>query len=197
MYKKRFFFTFTLIIVALIAYLYFVIFSQPTLEKDLRSQYLKGGNFQLMHNEKPFELSQLKGNPVILYFGYTYCPDVCPVGLALIRDVLNSAKKFENVPAIFVTIDPNRDTAEKLQEYVSFFHPNIIPLRGTELETQKVIHAYGGFFRKSAPESSNAAEYLVDHSAYYYLIDSEGELVRVYDHSVTAAQLAESLRSVL
>lgn len=197
MYLKKFFFTFTLIILSLITYLCFVIFSQPSLEKDLRSQYLKGGDFQLMHDKKPFSLSSLKGSPVILYFGYTFCPDICPVGLAVIRDALNSEEEFKNIPVIFVTIDPDRDSSERLKEYVGFFHQNIIPLRGQAEETQAIIKAYGGFFRKNIPDIAENSEYVVDHSAYYYLIDANGELTRVYDHSISSEVLAESLRGLL
>tara|TARA_R110002072_G_scaffold83910_3_gene190177 strand:+ start:7000 stop:7596 length:597 start_codon:yes stop_codon:yes gene_type:complete len=198
LYLKRFFFTFTVIILSLLVYLYVVIFSQPTLEKDLRSQYLKGGDFQLMSNEKPFSLNQLQGRPVILYFGYTYCPDVCPVGLAVIRNVLNSAPdEFTNVSVVFITLDPDRDTTDKLKEYVSFFHQNIIPLRGRVEDIQNIIKSYGGFFRKVTPADKTSNEYVVDHSAYYYLIDSKGELMRVFDHSVSVGQLAESLRGLL
>lgn len=197
MYLKRFLFTFVLIILSILAYLYFIVFAQAITEKDLRSQYLKGGDFQLLESDKPFSLSQLKGAPVILYFGYTYCPDVCPVGLAVIRDVLNSSKRFSDVPAIFVTLDQERDTAEKLSEYVAFFHQNIIPLRGEVDEIQKVIEAYGGSFIKVIPSGAKNSEYLISHSSYYYLIDSNGELTRVYDHSVSAETLAESLRGLL
>lgn len=197
MFLKRFLFTFAFIIFSVLLYLYITVFSQPSLEKDLRSQYLKGGDFKLLHNETPFFLNQLKGRPVILYFGYTSCPDVCPVGLAVIRDVLRSSEAFNDVPAVFVTLDPERDSTKKLQEYVSFFHENIIPLRGEVEEIRKVIEAYGGFFRKVASENAKSGDYLVDHSAYYYLIDSKGELVRVFDHSVSSKELAESLRSAL
>lgn len=189
--------TASFIVVSLLGYMYFVVFSQPVIEKDIRAQYLKGGDFQLLNNNQPFSLSQLRGKPVILYFGYTHCPDVCPVGLALIRDVLKNDEAFEKVSAIFITLDPDRDTTESLKEYTAFFHPTIIPLRGALDDTRKVVQAYGGFFRKVIPEGRENDDYLVDHSAYYYLISAEGELTRVFDHSVTVDQLSESLRPLL
>lgn len=201
MYLKKFLFTFSSILIVLFFYLYFVVSAKPTVEKDLRSQYLKAGNFELLSDGLPFELHKLKGHPVILYFGYTSCPDVCPVGLALIRDVLASSEKFSLVPALFVTLDPARDTPERLKEYVSFFHKNIIPLSGSLEQIKSVIESYGGFFRHSVKEVSSETvtetDYLVDHSAYYYLIDTNGELSRVFDHSVTSKELAESLRTLL
>lgn len=178
--------------------MYFFIFATPTVEKDIRSQYLKAGNFKLLFDEQPFELNQLKGQPVILYFGYTFCPDVCPVGLAVIRDALNSSEKFSKVPVLFVTLDPGRDTAERLREYVSFFHKNIIPLRGSLEQIKSVIEAYGGFLRHTVKNHEKMdKDYLVDHSAYYYLLNKQGELVRVFDHSITSADLAEILKSLL
>lgn len=197
MQLKRFLFTFTAILISLIVFLYFTIFSQAKIEKDIRSQYLKGGNFQLLNDGKPFELTQLKGRPVILYFGYTSCPDVCPVGLALIRDALNSSDKLSGVPAVFVTLDPERDTLKILKDYVAFFHANIIPLTGSLENIRAVIESYGGFFRHVNKNASEDGQYLVDHSAYYYVIDSSGELIRVYDHSVSSKELAETVKSLL
>ena len=195
---KRFLLTLGVILSVLVCTLYFLIFSSAPLEKDIRSQYLKAGDFQLHLKGKPFKLSELKGQPVILYFGYSSCPDVCPVGLAVIRDVLNSSDKFNDVKALFVTLDPERDTPDVLREYTQFFHPNIIPLSGALENIKKVIESYGGFVRNNRPRSSEvASNYQVDHSAYYYLIDANSELVRVLDHSATAKEIADALRRLL
>lgn len=200
MYLKKFVFTFAFMLLGLITYSYVFVFSKPVVEKDLRSQYLKAGNFELNLGDQSFSLKQLKGKPVVLYFGYTSCPDVCPVGLALIRDALNSSEDFQDIPAIFVTLDPERDTADKLREYVAFFHKNILPLRGSVEQVKSVIEAYGGFFRFVSQDDQPDTEeisYLVDHSTYYYLIDAQGDLIRVFDHSLTSLELAESLRTLL
>ena len=197
----RFIFPFSLILFCLVSFLYFVNFSSPTNEKDLRSQYLKAGNFQLLSEGHSFELNQLNGHPVLLYFGYTSCPDVCPVGLAVIRDVLNSSEDFSSVSALFVTLDPDRDSFQKLKEYVSFFHKNIIPLSGSIEQIKTVIEAYGGFFTYASKNGKSfddmETDYLVNHSAFYYLIDSEGQLMRVFDHSATSKEIAESLEALL
>ncbi len=177
-------------------YLFF--FQQPPVEKDLRAQYLKAGDFELSYENQPFKLSSLKGKPLILYFGYTSCPDVCPLGLGLIRDVLNSDKQFKDIPAVFVTLDPKRDTADVLKSYTEFFHPNIVPLTGSFEEIRSVAEAYGGFVMH-APLGREASEdtYRVDHSAYYYLIDANNELVRVFDHQVQPKEIASVLRRLL
>ena len=198
MRSKRFLFTVSIIFFLLGASLSLFIYSSSSVEKDLRSQYLKAGDFQLSHQGKPFKLSDLKGQPVILYFGYTSCPDVCPLGLAVIRDVLKSSEEFSKVKTLFVTLDPARDTPEVLQQYTAFFHPNIIPLTGSLSDIKGVIEAYGGFLRHHSPANEQQPDvYMVDHSAYYYLIDSNSELVRVIDHHVSAENLAESLRHLL
>lgn len=168
-------------------------------DKDARASYLKGGDFTLSSGFGSFSLSGQKGYPVILYFGYTYCPDICPVGLAVIRDALVSDSAFAKVKALFVTVDPARDTAARLAEYVKFFHPNIVPLRGSEAEVKAVAQSYGTYFMKGPPsKDAQAGEgYSVDHTAYFYLIDAEGALVRVMDHATSSTQLAESLRPLL
>lgn len=168
--------------------------SQSVKDKDVRATYLKGGDFTLRSGSGSVSLSSLSGHPVILYFGYTYCPDVCPVGLAVIRDALQADPAFADVKTLFVTVDPARDTAQRLAEYVAFFHPNIIPLHGSEAEIKAVAQNYGTYFMKGAPEGET---YAVDHTAYFYLIDAHGELVRVLDHATTPAQLAESLKALL
>ena len=168
------------------------------LEKDLKSQYLKAGDFQLYHDGQPFKLSSLKGRPTILYFGYTNCPDVCPVGLAVIRDALNSDLNFAAVKALFVTLDPERDNPQKMTEYAAFFHANIIALTGTVKEIRQVTDAYGTFFRRAMSASSDKDnEYTVDHSSYYYLIDQQGSLVRVLNHDTKSTELAKILSQLL
>lgn len=195
---KRFLLTLGVILCVLSAGLYYFIFASPALEKDLRSQYLKAGDFELRQQHDPFKLSDMKGQPVILYFGYSSCPDVCPVGLAVIRDVLNSSDELSDLKALFVTLDPKRDTPEVLQEYTHFFHPNIIPLTGKIEEIKTVIESYGGFLRNNQPVSADVStNYLVDHSAYYYLIDANSELFRVFDHSTSAKEIADALRRLL
>jgi protein SCO1/2 len=192
---KRLGFTLLLFLVALFGYLASINLSNG-LEKDLKSQYLKAGNFKLDYQNTSFELNSLKGQPVILYFGYTHCPDVCPVGLAVIRDVLNSNDKFEQVKALFVTLDPERDTPEKLQKYTAFFHSNILGLTGSDQEIREMSASYGTSFRRADTvlEAIDGQEgYTIDHSTYYYLIDSAGELVRVLDYASKPEEIADLL----
>jgi len=197
---KRLSFTLLISVSVILSYLFFPV-GEQMLEKDLKSQYLKAGNFELTYKNKLFQLDSLNGAPVILYFGYMHCPDVCPVGLAVIRDALNSNSEFDKVKALFVTLDPERDSPEKMQEYAAFFHSNIMGLTGTVDEIKIVSEAYGTFFRKSgnaqSSQSGNENDYTVDHSSYFYVIDQLGNLVRVMDHDTKSTELAEILAQML
>ena len=195
-------FTLLLVVTSLIVYAFSKQLMFASLEQDLKSQYLKAGDFELLYQNEAFKLSQLQGQPVILYFGYTFCPDVCPVGLSVIRDVLTSSDDFSNVRALFVSLDPERDSAARIEEYTSFFHANILGLYGNLAEITAVSSAYGTFFRKNSPTSPSDTHgalpnYTVDHSAYYYLIDTQGKLVRVLDHSTKSEEISDLLHKLL
>ena len=119
-------------------------------------------------------LSQFKGSPVLLYFGFTFCPDICPIGLTVIRDALKKSEKYNNINVLFVTVDPERDTPVRLKEYLSFFNPSFIGLTGDLKSIAEVAAKYGTYFAKT--EANEHGEYSVDHTAYVYLIDRNGEL---------------------
>jgi protein SCO1/2 len=122
-----------------------------------------------------FRLSGMRGNIVALFFGYTSCPDVCPTTLAELRQALEElGDRSEQVQVLFVTVDPERDTPERVQEYVDHFNPRFIGLSGSESELAKVWNDYGVF--RQVVEGSSAAGYLVDHTARITLIDQQGNL---------------------
>lgn len=166
-------------------------------DKDIKAKYLKGGEIALSNEGKPFTLTSLQGQPVVLYFGFTFCPDVCPVGLATIRDALKSSESLAKVPAIFITLDPERDSRARLEEYTAFFHANIVGLTGSLKEIQDVAKRYGTYFQKSPKKDAPADDYLVDHTAYFYLIDANGELTRVLDHNASAQEISDLLLKML
>jgi len=166
------------------------------IKKDIKAQYLKGGDFSLFHKGEKFNLSDLKGHPVILYFGYTHCPDVCPVGLTVIRDALNSHPELKEVKALFVTLDPERDDGQTLSMYTQFFHKNILGLTGSLKEIKGVAGHYGTYFRKS-PDSNESDNYSIEHTAYFYVINKEGVLMRVMDHDTNAKDLSEIVMKML
>jgi protein SCO1 len=122
-----------------------------------------------------FRLSDMRGKIIMLFFGYTSCPDVCPTTMAELNQALEKAgDKADQVQVIFVTVDPQRDTPERVQEYMNHFNPDFIGLSGSESELAKVWHDYGVF--REIADGSSAAGYLVNHTARVTLIDQQGNL---------------------
>ena len=122
-----------------------------------------------------FQLSDVRGKVVALFFGYTSCPDICPTTMAELRQALEElGQQADQVQVLFVTVDPQRDTPERVQEYVDHFNPDFIGLSGSEPELAKVWSDYGVF--RQVVDGSSAAGYLVDHTARVTLIDQQGNL---------------------
>lgn len=124
-------------------------------------------------------LSDYKGKVVILLFGYTNCPDVCPMELAEIDRVIGKlGNKADQVQVLFITVDPERDTPEVLKEYLAFYNPSFVGLSGTVEEIYEVARRYKAHFVKR--EVGSEAGYLMGHTSSIYLIDKEGELFNTY-----------------
>jgi protein SCO1/2 len=126
-------------------------------------------------DHKDFRLSEMRGNVVALFFGYTSCPDVCPTTMAELNQALGElGDQADQVQVLFVTVDPERDTPERVQEYVQHFNPDFIGLSGSEAELAKVWSSYGVF--REVVDGTSAAGYLVNHTARVTLIDQQGNL---------------------
>jgi len=128
---------------------------------------------------QPFQLSDLENQVVVMFFGYTSCPDVCPVTLTeflQIRSKLGDAA--EEVSFVFVTVDPERDTTERMRKYLTNFDPEIIGLTGERSELEPVWADYGVYQAKA--EGGSETNYLVDHSSRVYVIDADGNLRLTY-----------------
>jgi protein SCO1 len=126
-------------------------------------------------NDKTFQLRETRGKVVALFFGYTSCPDICPTTMAELNQALQKlGDRADQVQVLFVTVDPQRDTPERVQEYVNHFNPSFIGLSGSEPELAKVWNQYGVF--RQVVEGTSAAGYLVDHTARVTLIDQQGNL---------------------
>lgn len=122
-----------------------------------------------------FELREMRGKIVALFFGYTSCPDICPTTMAELKQALEQlGTEADQVQVLFVTVDPQRDTPERVQEYVNHFNPNFIGLSGTEPELAKAWSDYGVF--REIVDGTSAAGYLVNHTARVTLIDQQGNL---------------------
>lgn len=144
----------------------------------------------------PTTLKRFDGKIVILYFGYTNCPDVCPASLGVLSQALKLlGKKADKVQVLFITVDPARDTAERLVTYLTHFNPNFIGLTGSLEEIAQVAALYGVYFEAQPSESEGI--YWMDHTASTMVIDEEGRLKLVWPFGVTAEDVASDLRMLL
>ena len=157
----------------------------------------RGGDFTLQSEAGPVSLEQFRGKVVMLYFGYTWCPDICPTSLAMISAALRQLTPTElaSVQTMFISVDPERDTLERLANYAQFFHPSILGVTGTPDEVAKVAKLYGAGYRKVKEDS--AAGYVVDHTADVYVIDRQGKLYRTLPHGTPPAKILAVLRELL
>lgn len=156
---------------------------------------LIGGPFALTDTAaKPVTNANFSGRPMLVYFGFTHCPDICPSGLQIISSALDQlGPNATKVSALFITLDPERDTAAKLGEYLKSFNPQIIGLTGTADEIATVTKAYRVYAKKVASETS-AADYSIDHSGFMYLMDPNGEYRSHFPHNVGADKLSAALK---
>ena len=134
-------------------------------------------------------LSDFRGQHVLLFFGYTSCPDVCPMTLAKLKQAMNTlGSDAENVQVIMVTVDPDRDTPERLREFVINFDPSFIGMTGTEQEIASAAAPAGIYYAKSDVETN--AGYLMDHTASITLIDPKGHMRMVFPPDVSGPEIA-------
>lgn len=156
-----------------------------------------GKDFHLTdHAGQSRRLADFKGKAVVLFFGYTQCPDVCPTTLASMRDVLaRLGDDAKRVQVVFVTLDPVRDTPEVLAEYVKAFHPSFIGLHGDEATTAAVARDFKVFYAKQA--GSTAGSYSIDHSTGSYAFDPQGRLRLLVRHGETPDNVAADLKLLL
>jgi protein SCO1/2 len=173
-------------------------FRPQPIEQRIAGGEKLGGDFQLQTLQGEIRLNDFAGKAVVFYLGYTNCPDVCPTGLAVLSQALHSlsADEQEQVRGIFMSVDPARDSLEKLEQYASFFHPNIIGATAGREEIDRVVRQYGGFYRIGEATTS-ASGYAVDHSSRFYLIAPNGELITTLMHTSSPEQISTALRALL
>jgi len=156
-----------------------------------------GGPFTLTNTHgQRVSLTDFRGKVVLLYFGYTFCPDVCPTDLLIVAQSLRSlGKGGEHVQPIFITLDPARDTRELLRGYAAAFHPRIVALTGSEAEIRRVATAYKVFFEKvTSPDSKT---YFIDHSAFTFLLDRSGRYVLFFPPGTPPDRMTAMVREQL
>ena len=152
-----------------------------------------GGPFALVdHTGKPRTDADFRGKLLLIYFGYSYCPDVCPTDLQQIGLAIAAlGRDGEAVHALFITLDPERDSVAHLAEYVPLFHPQLIGLRGSAEETRKVADAYKVYYAKYPPGSP---DYVIDHSSFIYLVDPAGKYIGFFPPGTSADRMVEILK---
>lgn len=157
-----------------------------------------GGDFELNDARGgTFRLAGERGRLVLIYFGYTSCPDVCPSDLLLLREMLAAlGERREQVRAVFISLDPARDTPERLAEYAAAFSPDIVPLTGDEARLRRIVRAYGSTVRYVG-RKAGAQNYTVDHPASLYVVGRDGRLARIVPYGTPAAEVLKIIVPLL
>ncbi|MBR0750249.1 SCO family protein [Bradyrhizobium japonicum] len=155
-----------------------------------------GGPFQLTDQHgKAVTDKNLKGKPTLIFFGYTHCPDVCPTSLFEISEVLRAmGKDADRVNAVFISVDPERDTPATMKDYLSSFDPHLEGLSGDPAETAKVITSYRVYAKKVPTKDG---DYTMDHTALIYLMDRDGRFVSPFNMKRTPEEAAADLKRYL
>ena len=149
------------------------------------------------HHGKPMALADFRGKVVVMYLGYTSCPDVCTISLSLIAQALAKldAAALPRVQGLFVSVDPERDSPERLADYAPFFHPRILGASGSTAEIAQLARQYGSSYRLHPKDADG--QYAVDHSSITYVIDADGKLVAMLPFGSAAADIAAAIEKAL
>ena len=157
---------------------------------------LIGGPFQLVNQDgKAVTEKDFLGQNLLVYFGFTYCPDVCPTELSKIGAAMDMLPAGANVTPIFITIDPERDGVAEVKAYAAAFHPKMVGLTGTLEQVQTAAKAYRVYFAKNA--SGGATDYLMDHSSIIYLMGKNGQYIAHFTIESTPEEIAVKTRDSL
>jgi protein SCO1/2 len=158
---------------------------------------LIGGPFALTdHNGRRVTEKDFAGRYWLAFFGYTYCPDVCPTTLQVMVQALDDmGAEGQTIQPVFITVDPERDTPELLRDYVANFSPRLVGLTGSAGDIDNAAKAFRAYYRKL--EKSATGEYLMDHSNTIYLMGPDGRYVKHFSYTTDAAALAEAIAEAI
>lgn len=138
-------------------------------------------NFTLTdHDNQTFSLNDLKSHYKFVYFGFTSCPDICPISLSKISTVLSNLEKYgyNNFKMLFITVDPNRDKTDIMKEYCKYFHKNIIGLTGIKINIDEVVQDFGAYYQTMEPQSGeDPKNYMVNHTSLVYFVDKNNNYI--------------------
>lgn len=157
-----------------------------------------GGSFSLInHNAEPVTEKTYKDNYNLIYFGFTFCPAICPTELQKMMLAYDSLPQNvqSKISPLFISIDPERDTTSVMKDYVALFHPDLIGLTGTQEQIDTVKKNYRIYAAKVKDETMS--EYTVDHSSYIYLLDQDDKLLDVYKMTTTADKMINRLKETI
>lgn len=158
-----------------------------------------GGPFTLVNHEgRTVTNGDFAGRYMLLYFGYTFCPDVCPTSLSTIAEAIEIlGHEGRDVVPLFISIDPGRDTPEHLASYIRFFHPRFVALTGTTEQVAAVARAFRVYYAKVPEESGDEDAYMMDHSSIVFLMGPDGRYLTHFGHETSAQEMATRVASVL
>ena len=171
----------------------FFVFKPPQPGSVTQTSALVGGPFRLVDQDnRPVTEADMKGKPFMVFFGFTHCPDVCPTKLFEISQVLNIVEKDQpGITALFVSVDPERDTPDVMKRYLSSFNPGIKGLTGDQASVDAVVKAYRAYAKKVPLEDGT---YTMDHTSLVYLMDGKGGFVTSLDMTKRDTEIADEIR---
>ena len=171
-------------------------YQNTTVQKIENQDALPGGHFTLNKQDGTVFDSKISNKIMLIYFGFTYCPDVCPTTLIKMADVIDRlGKDSDNINSIFISIDPERDNEEVIKQYVSAFHEKIIGLTGDVEQIASVAEDWGVYYQKEDLEGSD--DYTVNHLEIIFLANANGEYVDFFPPKIKSALIVEKVRNIL
>lgn len=158
-----------------------------------------GGRFIMTaHDGKSITDKDFRGRYLLISFGYTYCPDICPTGLSTQASALELlGEQSARIQPLFITVDPERDDVATMRDYVSHFHPRLVGLTGSPAMTARLAKDYRVVYQKVVTSGDAADEYTIDHTASLYLMDPDGKFIVKFAHAMDPAVMAERLKEIL
>jgi len=184
-------------LLGIVVFLVFVFEKPYTFSGTVIEPPLPVGDFLLQTaNNEPFRLSDQKGRITLLFFGYTSCPDVCPTTLAEFKQVYEKlGDDAQNVQFVMITADPERDTPDRISEFVSYFNPVFVGLSGERSELEKVYKEFSVFVEKQ--ETGSAAGYLVSHTSSVFVLDRNNDLRLTFPYGTSASEMTDDIAQLL
>lgn len=166
-------------------------------QQTISGKALIGGPFSLVdHNGRRVTEKDFRDTFTLVFFGYTYCPDVCPAELQVVSAALDAlGEKAKRVTPLFITIDPERDTVGQMKSYVENFHPRLVGLTGTAEEIRAAAKAYRVYYARA--KSDSTSDYLMDHSSIVYLMSPDGTYLAHFAYGTDVDTMAEGIAKFL